>query len=102
MNTNPTLRSLKGTLIVVECRACRLYSELDRKEVVRRFKASALLSRVRRGVVGHCDRMCADGADRCEAILRCQERPRSSPPWTAQPDQERVGNFTESGKVLRS
>ena len=36
----------------------------------RAIKASAPLSRVRRGVVGYCDRMCVDGTDRCEAKVR--------------------------------
>jgi hypothetical protein len=70
MKPNRTLRSLKGSILVIECRTCGLHGELERKDVVRRFKASSSLSRIRRGVVGHCERMCADGVDQCEARLR--------------------------------
>ena len=72
MDQKATLRSLKGAFLIVDCKACGLHGELDRKEVVRRYKVSAPLSRVRRGVVGHCDRMCAGGVDRCDARLRSQ------------------------------
>ena len=75
MDPKPTLRSLKGTIVVVECRACGLYGELDRKDLIRRFKASSLVSRARRGVVGNCDRMAADGVDRCEARVRAAGTP---------------------------
>ncbi len=36
--------------------ACGIYTELDREKTVRRFKASASVARVRRVVVGACDR----------------------------------------------
>lgn len=79
MDQKATLRSLKGAIIVVDCKACGIHGELDRKEVVRRFRASAPLSRVRRGVVGHCAKMCADGVDRCDARLRSRHGPAIDP-----------------------
>lgn len=70
----PTLRSLKGQIVVVECKSCRLYGEMDRKDVARKFKASVTVSRLRKTMVGACERMCADGIDRCGA--RITSRPR--------------------------
>lgn len=64
-----TLRSLKGAVIVVECARCELHGEMERKALVKRFQASATITRVRRGVVGYCERMCADGIDRCDAKI---------------------------------
>lgn len=69
MSDAPTLRSLKGQFIVVECKSCDLVGKLERKALVAKFKASIPLSRLRRSVVGRCDRMCADGVDRCGASL---------------------------------
>lgn len=68
-----TLRSLKGKTVVVECRTCRRYGELERKALVMRFKASFPLSRLRRALVGGCERMCADGLDRCDARLSARD-----------------------------
>ena len=64
-----TLRSLKGTVIVVECARCGLHGEMERKALVKKFQASATITRIRRGVVGYCERMCADGVDRCDAKI---------------------------------
>lgn len=67
---NPeTLCSLKGPIIVVNCARCGLHGEMERKALVKRFQASATISRIRRGVVGYCERMCADGVDRCDATI---------------------------------
>jgi len=71
-----TLRSLKGQIIVVECRACRMYGELERRALVARFKASFPLSRLRRALVSGCERMCADGLDRCDARLSARDLPK--------------------------
>lgn len=66
-----TLGSLKGAVIIVECRRCQILGEMDRKLIVKRFKASASVLRVRRGLVGVCDRMqCEDGEDRCLAMVK--------------------------------
>lgn len=75
MDQEPNLGSVKGPIIAVECRVCGVYTELDREKTVRRFKASAPISRVRRVVVGACDRMCVGGVDRCEASLKSREAP---------------------------
>lgn len=64
-----TLRSFEGQIVAVECKSCRLYAQLERKALVTRFTASFPLSRLRRFVVGGCEKMCADGLDRCEARL---------------------------------
>lgn len=69
MNEILTLRSLVGATIIIECPRCSISGELDRKDVVRRFKASASVSRIRRGIVGNCDQMCVGGEDRCQARL---------------------------------
>lgn len=58
MDKSETRRSLKGTVIVMEYRRCDIRGEMNRKELVTQFKASAPISQVRRGVVGHCERMC--------------------------------------------
>ncbi len=67
-----TLRSLKETVIVLECHGCQILGEIDRKEIVKRFKASASLLRVRRGLVGVCERMQCDDGDRCSAVVRAR------------------------------
>ncbi|SCX03848.1 hypothetical protein DSM25559_0358 [Agrobacterium rosae] len=77
MDQEPTLRSIKGPIIAVECSACGIYTELDRERTVRRFKASAPISRVRRVVVGACDRMCVIGVDKCEASLKSVDASRT-------------------------
>lgn len=68
-----TLRSLKGEIVVVECKSCRLHEEMERKVLVTRFTTSFPLSRLRRFVVGGCERMCADGLDRCDARLTSKD-----------------------------
>lgn len=68
-----TLRSLKGQIVVVECRSCGLHEEMDRKVLVTRFTTRFPLSRLRRFVVGGCERMCADGLDRCDARLTSKD-----------------------------
>jgi len=77
MDQEPTLGSLKGPIIAVEYKACGVYTELDRERTVRRFKASAPISRVRRVVVGACDRMCVSGMDRCEAGVKSRDASKS-------------------------
>lgn len=67
MQGNPTLRTLKGAVIAIECKSCRMYGELDRKDVVKRYRASITLSRLRRCLVGACEKMCAEGGDKCQA-----------------------------------
>lgn len=69
MPETPTLRTLKGEFIAVECKSCRLYGRMERKALVAKFKASVTLSRLRRSVVGRCEKMCEDGVDRCDARL---------------------------------
>lgn len=64
-----TLRSLKGPILLVDCARCGLHGEMERRALVKRFQASATISRIRRGVVGYCERMCADGVDRCDATI---------------------------------
>jgi hypothetical protein len=44
-----------------------MYGELDRKDVVKRYRASITLSRLRRCLVGACEKMCAEGGDKCQA-----------------------------------
>ncbi|MGJ7038908.1 MULTISPECIES: hypothetical protein [Shinella] len=44
-----------------------MYGELDRKDVVKRYRASITLSRLRRCLVGACDKMCAEDGDKCQA-----------------------------------
>lgn len=67
MQRNPTLRTLKGDVVAVECKCCRMYGELNRKDVVKRYRASITLSRLRRCLVGACDKMCAEDGDKCQA-----------------------------------
>ena len=69
MDKYQTLRSLKGAVIVIECKRCGVHGAMDRKVLVKRFKASAPMSRVRRGVFGYCERMCGEDGDRCDARL---------------------------------
>lgn len=64
-----TLRTLEGEGIAVECKSCRMYGELVRKDVVKKYRASVTLSRLRRSLVGACDKMRADGEDKCQARL---------------------------------
>ncbi len=70
-----TLRSLKCEYVIVECKSCRLHGELERKALVTRFKASVTLTRLRRTVVGRCERMCVDGVDQCDARLSAKMSP---------------------------
>ncbi|MDR6104236.1 hypothetical protein QE369_004433 [Agrobacterium larrymoorei] len=77
MDQELTLRLLMGPIIVVECGSCGVYTELDRERTVRCFKASAPMSRVRRVIVGACDRMCVCGVDKCEASLRSEDASRT-------------------------
>ena len=64
-----TLRSLKYDFVVVECKSCRLYGEMEFKALVAKFKASISVTRLRRSLVGRCERMCEDGVDRCDSGL---------------------------------
>lgn len=74
------MRTLKGEFIAVECKSCRLYGRMERKALVAKFKASVTLPKLRRSVVGRCERMCEGGVDRCDARLSaCVPKDRAAP-----------------------
>lgn len=52
--------------------------EVERKALVTRFKATFPLSRLRRTLVGRCERMCADELDQSE---RCDCGRWATEPW---------------------
>ncbi len=68
------LRHVRGNLIIAACKACDLIEEMDRTAVVKRHGASVPIRTLRRRMGLGCDRMNADGVDRCQ--LRISGKPR--------------------------
>ena len=69
MNQTNTLESLKGRFVVVNCSTCRLEEKIERKALIRKFSSEVTLARLRRTMVGRCEKMCDGGADGCIATL---------------------------------
>ncbi len=70
----PTIKDIRGAVIVLECAACQRRDSFERKVLVAQFGAGACLAKLRRRLAMGCERMVGPEGDRCQTRFPALDR----------------------------